>query len=501
MKLKAFLFAGAVSGLALAGWFVQGCGTQPQSQFGDDASTPDDDSGTTDPDADPFQNFDGGDTDGAHPCVGLECQQVSCGGGSATTVSGYVYDPGGKRPLYNVYVYVPNAPLAAITTGPVCTACQAPASGSPLVSATTDAKGHFQITDVPVGTNIPLVLQLGKWRRHLTLPQVKQCTDNTYNTKKSLSDNTLETFMRLPKKNKESSPDDSLPLIALTTGCDFGECFLRNTIGIDASEFTGPNGSGRVHLFRGHDDGQQLPGTPGNAYTDLWENKGNLNKYDIVYNSCECTTYDRGTGYANMKDYLDNGGRFFGTHYHYNFFASQAQCVYDNTCKGPSDMASVAQWLGGGYQSSPYYIYTGTQQNPFPKGKAMADWLDNINKAVGDNTPYGQLKLYDIRDDVAMVTQGKATPWIYSGSTPFKGPYQTFYLSWNAPVNSQVDKQCGRAVFSDVHLSGSSFSGFCNATNPNDGHHVDETALEFLFFDLSSCVQDDSKPPPPPPPN
>jgi hypothetical protein len=37
----------------------------------------------------------------------------------------------------------------------------------------------------------------------------------------------------------------------------------------------------------------------------------------------------------------------------------------------------------------------------------------------------------------------------------------------------------------------------CNAL-PND-HGTNERALEFLFFDLSSCVQDDSKTPPQPP--
>jgi hypothetical protein len=61
-------------------------------------------------------------------------------------------------------------------------------------------------------------------------------------------------------------------------------------------------------------------------------------------------------------------------------------------------------------------------------------------------------------------------------------------------------------VFSDVHLSGVSNDGTFPAecTNPNidspPGHAGNEKALEFLFFDLSSCVQDDTKPPPPPPP-
>src|SRR5580698_8983837 len=67
------------------------------------------------------------------PCVGLACQQTC----STTAISGRVYDPAGLLPLYNVFVYVPNAPLDPIATGPVCEACQAPASGSPIASATT----------------------------------------------------------------------------------------------------------------------------------------------------------------------------------------------------------------------------------------------------------------------------------------------------------------------------------------------------------------------------
>jgi len=59
-------------------------------------------------------------------------------------------------------------------------------------------------------------------------------------------------------------------------------------------------------------------------------------------------------------------------------------------------------------------------------------------------------------------------------------------------------------VFSDVHLSGTSddsvFPGECSNPDPGGAHANNEKALEFLFFDLSSCIQNDTMPPPPPPP-
>jgi hypothetical protein len=101
---------------------------------------------------------------------------------------------------------------------------------------------------------------------------------------------------------------------------------------------------------------------------------------------------------------------------------------------------------------------------------------------------------------------------------------QTMYFSFDTPVNLNPPAPgpdpnggpvyCGRAVFSDLHVAGAPAAtggggGACEDMPPPPGGcaNVDlspqEKALEFMLFDLSSCVIPDTIQPPmtvPPPP-
>jgi hypothetical protein len=432
-----------------------GCGSKGGTGF-DDGGT--DQDGNVNPNDDGgFIGFNEGGQEAAPPCVNLQCQQVACGGGGSTTVSGKVYDPAGVNPLYNVIVYVPNAPVDPITHGATCDKCGSIASGSPVVTALTGTDGRFVLKDVPVGANIPIVIQVGKWRRKFTIPQVNQCVDNP------IADKTY----RLPKNKSEGD----MPKIALTGGCDPIHGLLQK-IGIDKAEFTNEMGSGTVHMFAGkYPDGAGVSGET-DAYA-FWGDLQKMLKYDMIINECECSPYPRdsvGPGYANMAKYLNQGGRAFNSHYHINFFGEQG--------KADGTLYSAANWkLWGSCGSPPYMIDT-----TFPKGKAMSDWMHSLFP----QSPQGQVAITSgcmVRDILSTVPS-QSQRWIYEGNMSSVG-----YISINTPTNVMPDQRCGRAVLTDLHVG----TGGQTITEQ-------EAALEFMLFDLSSCVQDDQKPPAPPPP-
>jgi hypothetical protein len=156
--------------------------------------------------------------------------------GCKTTVSGTVYDPAGTLPLYDVVVYVPSVPLTPIAAGASCATCDSYFSGMPVAATLSDASGNFtmDVSGISSATNVPLVVQVGKWQRQVTVPSITACGNTALD--KSLT--------RLPANQSEGN----LPQIAMVRGgSDALECLIRK-LGVSDSEFTTDSGTGRVHL-------------------------------------------------------------------------------------------------------------------------------------------------------------------------------------------------------------------------------------------------------------
>ncbi len=140
-----------------------------------------------------------------------------------------------------------------------------------------------------------------------------------------------------------------------------------------------------------------------------------------------------------------------------------------------------------------------------------------LGETLKDNTvlPASGLDIWTPRYNAVVSAKNTASqPWITSDSNA-DSPNQTLYFSFDTPVGAANQNYCGRAVFSDLHVSGNpSNTDKPNAKNngaappggcDNTTLSPQEMALEFMIFDLSSCVISDTIPPqldgglPPPP--
>jgi hypothetical protein len=301
-----------------------------------------------------------------------------------------------------------------------------------------------------------------------------------------------------------------MPKIALTVGdADRLQCLLTR-MGIDNSEFTNPDGPGAINLYldngsvTSYTTGAATPGATFPPAVPLWENVNNMMKYDVLMLACggDDDRYNPPAGYVKetarqaMKAYVERGGRVFAEHFHQSWIQAYTD-VDDDELPTPALFGEVATW------DTPFKAennHTSSIDTSFPKGVTFADWL----VAVGA-TPTRARFVFDselkptAKDTIPSVSQR----WIYDpGPTP-PAANAVHYLTFNAPVGAPPAQQCGRFVFTGVHVATAGTesdpkSAFPSCRARDLGNQ--EKALEFMLFDLSSCLIPDNGVPTPPPP-
>ncbi|MEO7113169.1 MAG: carboxypeptidase-like regulatory domain-containing protein, partial [Polyangiaceae bacterium] len=363
------------------------------------------------------------------PCTGIACNVAQCGSAPDTTISGTVFAPNGTLPLYNVIVYVPNSPISPFTNGVSCDTC-GQVSGNPVTSTVSNPDGTFKLTGVPNGANIPLVFQVGKWRRQVTISNVAKCADNP------IADPNME---RLPKNHTEGD----MPNIAISTGSyDSIACVLPK-MGIDSSEFgiQSDYGSKKIIFYQGNTGGGPSINNSITPAQNLWSDINELKKYDLTILSCEGDeelSDKPSPDQATMYNYLEAGGRTFETDFMYTWISD-----------GPTPLPTLMTgFTGGAPFESKHVVYS--VDTSFPKGVALDAWLQVVGR--GGTATTGQIDLgADVFYNFSRVNTALGQRWVYGDTDKI--------ISFTAPLDQPEASRCGKSYFMDVHVSVPSVAG------------------------------------------
>ncbi len=425
-------------------------------------------------------------------CEGIQCNIVACQamGMPATTISGKVYAPNGTLPLYGVQVYVPLHTVGDLPTGAVCSKCADTPLGDPIASDVTKEDGTFSLQNVPAGTDIPLVIVSGKWRRIIKVSTVAQCTD----TALGAADTSL------PKSMTDMTPNTvsvNMPKIAISTGsADALECLFRK-LGIADSEIGTAGGTQRIHMYTdvmsaGQGADQFTAGFPGgsgnfsDSQTTLWDSADHLKAYDAVILSCEgqqAANTKTQPALSAMKAYADFGGRVFASHWHNIWIEGATQNGSGNMGQKPGVWPTIATWTDTDNNSPNKDLIDEVNS---PKGMSFATWMLD----VGGSTIRDEVAISNGKSTLTGVDLTKAERWVASATNPM--PPQI--IQFTTPNEVAAADRCGKVVFSDMHVSADSRStsgGGNNAFPKGCAPGVltpQEKALAFMLFDLSSCV-------------
>ena len=440
----------------------------------------------------------GGPTQGACGCTGACSQIPTCGSGTTTTLTGKVYDPAGRNPLYHVLVYVANDPtdpaLTSFPAGVSCDVCGAAAAGSPLVSTPgatdppageyTGTDGSFTLKNVPAGS-ITVVIQLGRWRRTFPINVANPCASN------SIPDKTF----RMPSTQAQGN----IPLIAMVTGnSDSLECVLRK-IGIAQSEFTDPGQGGRVNFYLGDTyPGQSIDSaTP--LQSQLFANAG-INAYDMTILACRGAEIDESANQAALRNYAAAGGRVFTTHWENTWLRSNDANTADSTA---DNWSQVAQWhydpVDYSLAGVPITGYLDTVTNP--KATAFQGWLS----AVGALNPFvpparASTSVFVVRHDADIISTvpGRTQQWLYRdgvGHCSLATGTSCAANSDCAPLVCTGKTQTACTVATQA-TDCSGGTGPCAANTCTGTNVGTRTPLHFTFNTPVNLVQDLTKTPP-----
>ncbi len=416
-------------------------------------------------------------TGGNYDVPGYDVGGGICPAGHNSRITGVTYAPNHHDALPGVLVYVTpeSQTFAPAVTGVSCQTCTAaPAS---LASQTSAPDGSFTLVGsrFDTGGTYTVVFVSGGFRhvqRNVVIPRCGTV---------SLS----ATESSLPGA---SSGDDTIPKIAVAgyqtppsgrTSVDTNDKFtvVLDAIGVTGYDAFDPDRSG-------HNGGT------GADIASVLTNPATLAQYQIVAIPCgslgnfSVAANLTPAMVANLAHWLGLGGRLYASDLAYS--------VIDKSFPGGINFA-VGTPTRGDPADIGVGLTTGTSINGTVVDPGLASWLQRVGAIPAGTTA---LPIFDLRDPWGAMDSipnpelspgpsghSSALVWVTGDVTWHQGPAGPHVH----PLTAQADYEapgggyCGRVVFTSYHVQSTTTSGASLAAQ--------ERVLEYLFFQLSSCIQ------------
>jgi hypothetical protein len=398
-----------------------------------------------------------------------------------TSVSGTVTAPSGLFALAGVTVYVPSTTPAPLPPAPTCAVACTPPHAS--MSTTTAADGTFQLAGVTPGTNIPVVIQAGRWRRQLVVPTVAACQDTPLSADDTRLPSSSHDATASTAVSTAGAPLVDLPMIAVESGDnDPVECILMQ-LGLDPSEFGNGSGSGHVQLYwnpgavRGDTTRMFGSNATYGDVTQLWSSYAALSQFDVVIlgDDADSTGSSKPpSAISAVGRYADTGGQLVLT--------GTTQSIWIGSNAVWAHELTFDSQVDGIVTDAARFTVDGTTNSD---GATYADWLYDVGASAAPGTIYVSNASYQCVGYDA----GTVARWLYATASASNGEESGDELmSFATPVGGAT---CGQVVYSDFDVAFGAGNCACSAFPSNCADATTMTpqtkALAYLLFGGGRC--------------
>lgn len=379
----------------------------------------------------------------------------TCPGGKAPQVKGTVFAPNGTDPVPTAEVYAPTV-VNPFKPGVACDTCDKPIdSYYSFVHAAADGTFTLDLSSVPSGPTVKMAVRKGRFRKVSTI---------------SVSCGTTTTMTAAQTTLPGTAPtgEDSMPKIAVGSGNSDHLDTILTALGISTFD---------CYEGRKTTTSENCPAAEAThaRVSTLLLDAAKMATYNLLFISCapgiwaSYTAADQSSIAANLKSWVDRGGRLIVTDNSYDY-VSQSWPT-DVTWQGPAG----SPWAIAGANVG--NVPSGGTSSATVDDAALVAWLKVVGVTGAPTVSIGGW-LHNWSVVSSIPTTSKE---ISHGSVSYTYPTTGSPTTADLPLNLEfIKNKCGRVIYSSYHTLSSVSSSSLSAQ---------EKILEYLILDVAACLR------------